>query len=57
MVHNPILYDGDGPVYESVQTQLETESSISLSEDTTNQHHDILHVNLNDTAPYVNSSA
>ena len=56
MVHNPI-YDGDEPVYESVQTQLETELSISLSEDTTNQHYDNLHVSLNDTAWYVNPPA
>ena len=56
MVHNPI-YDGDGPVYESVQTQLETELSISLSENTTDQHYDNLHVTLNDTARYVNPPA
>ena len=56
MVHNPI-YDGDGPVYESVQTQLETELSISLFEDTTNQHYDNRHVTLNDTARYVNPPA
>ena len=56
MVHNPI-YDGDGPVYESVQTQLETELSISLSENTTDQHYDNLHVSLNDTARYVNPPA
>ena len=53
MVHNPI-YDGDGTVYESVQTQFET---ASLSEDTTDLHYDNLHVSLNDTARYVNPPA
>ena len=56
MVHNPI-YDGDGPVYESVQTRLkennETELNISQSEDTTDQQYDNLRVCLNDTARYV----
>ena len=56
MVHNPI-YDGDGPVYESVQTQLEgnneSELNISQSEDTTDRQYDNLRLSLNDTARYV----
>ena len=56
MVHNPI-YDGDGPVYESVQTRLEgtneTELNISQSEDTTDRQYDNLRLSLNDTARYI----
>ena len=52
MVQNPI-YDGDGPVYESVQTQLETELNISQSEDTTDQRYNNLQLSLNDTARYI----
>ena len=56
-IHNPI-YDGNGPVYESVQTQLEgnidTELNISQSEDTTDrQYYDNLRISLNDTVRYI----
>ena len=55
MVNNPI-YDGDGPVYESVLAQFEgnneTELNMSQSEDTTDQQYDNLRVGLNDTARY-----
>ena len=56
MIHNPI-YEGDGPVYESVQTQLEgnseTQLNISQSEGTTDRQYDNLRLSLNDTARYV----
>ena len=56
MIHNPI-YEGDGPVYESVQIQLEgnseTQLNISQSEGTTDRQYDNLRLSLNDTARYV----
>ena len=56
MVHNPI-YDGDGPVYESVQARFETnnatESIMPQSVDTTDRQYDNLRQSLNDTARYV----
>ena len=56
MVQNPI-YDGDGPVYESVQTQLETELNISQSEDTTDQRYNNLHTDniVSDDSTMVNA--
>ena len=54
MVHNPI-YDGDGPVYESVQNQLEINNETEIqSEDTTDQQYDSLRLSRNNTARYVN---
>ena len=50
MVQNPI-YDGNGPVYESVQTQLEGNNE--TAEDTTDQQYDNLQLHLNDTARYI----
>lgn len=60
MVHNPI-YDGYGPVYESVQTRFETnnatESNMPQSAvDVTNRQYDNLRQSLNDTAHYVDPS-
>ena len=56
MIHNPI-YAGDGPVYDSVQTQFEgnndTELNISQSEDTTDRQYDNVRLSLNDTDRYV----
>ena len=51
MVNNPI-YDADGPVYESVHAQYETELNMSQSEDTTDQQYDNLRICSNDTARY-----
>ena len=57
MVHNPI-YDGDGPVYESVPTQLEGNNEtelniISQTEDTTDRQYDNLRLSSNDTVRYI----
>ena len=53
MVHNPI-YDGDGPVYESVQNQLEINNeSESQSENTRDRQYDNLRLSWSDTARYV----
>ena len=53
MVHNPI-YDGDGPVYESVQNQLEINNETELqSEDTRNRQYNDLQLSWNNTARYV----
>ena len=53
MVHNPI-YDGDGPVYESVQARFETtESNMPQSVDATDRQYDNLRQNLSDTTRYV----
>ena len=50
MVHNPI-YDGDGPVYESVQTQLEINNEIELrAEDTRDRQYDNIRLS---TARYI----
>ena len=53
MVHNPI-YDGDGPVYESVQAQFETTESKPQSIDATDRQYDNLRQSFSDTARYVN---
>ena len=54
MVHNPI-YDGDGPVYESVQTRREINNETELqSEDIRDQQYDNLRLSLNNTARYIN---
>ena len=48
------MIDGDGAVYESMQTQVKTELNIlSQSEDTTDQRYDNLQISLNDTARYI----
>ena len=53
MVHNPI-YDGDGPVYESVQNQLEINNeSESQSENTRDRQYDNLRLSWSDTARYI----
>ena len=54
MVHNPI-YNGDGPVYESVQTQLEIlNNEIQLrAEDTRDRQYDNIRLSLNNTAWYI----
>ena len=56
MVNNPI-YDGDGPVYESVQTQYETnnatESNMPQSVDAIDRQYDNLQQSFSDTARYV----
>ena len=53
MVHNPI-YDGDGPVYESVQNQREINNeSESQSENTRVRQYDNLRLSWSDTARYV----
>ena len=57
MVHNPI-YDGDGPVYESVRTRFETNNAtesnmMPQSVDVTDRQYDNLRQSLNDTARYV----
>ena len=56
MVHNPI-YEGDGPVYESVQTQLEmnsvTESNMPQSVVTTSGQNITFNQSLSDTARYI----
>ena len=55
MVHNPI-YEGDGPVYESIQTQHESnemELNFSQSEDKTDQQYDNLRPCVNNTARYI----
>ena len=50
MVQNPI-YDGDGPVYESIQNQPEVNNEIEL--DTKNQQYDNLQLSGNNAARYV----
>ena len=50
MVHNPI-YDGDGPVYESVQNQLEINNETEL--DIKDRQYDNLRLSWNNTARYV----
>ena len=53
MVHNPI-YNGDGPVYESVQNQLEINNETELqSEDTRDRQYNNLRLSWNNTARYV----
>ena len=53
MVHNPI-YDGDGPVYESVQTELEINNETELEfEDIRDRQYDNLRLSLNNTARYI----
>ena len=53
MVHNPI-YDGDGPVYESVQNHLQINHETELqSEDTRDRQYDDLRLSWNNTARYV----
>ena len=53
MVHNPI-YEGDGPVYESIQTRCEMNNETeSQFEDTRDQQYDNLRLSLNNTARYV----
>ena len=64
MVHNPI-YDGDGPVYESVQMHLQQEgnnetelNALSQFEDTTDErYYDNFRLSLNDMARYVDRPA
>ena len=59
MVHNPILYEGDGPVYETVQTRREinnvTESDVNMPRSVVaiGGQHNNFPQNLSDVARYV----